>query len=169
MGDAPEPPRWRTPEAKSVELRDRRQPPNGCEVAMVPIPKGSRRGLAPDSRADYAGDVMALLLSGGGQPRYEGAGPALRRRGVADREDPRTPGHRQIVTDDNPACSIAGLIEPPGRRRSSYSRRPKCCSGSDALAIYLDPFAIDSSDLRTCPNFDAKVAQGSFRALRELR
>jgi hypothetical protein len=44
--------------------------------------------------------------------------PSLRRRGVAYREDPRTPGHCQIVTDDDPACSIAGLIEPPRRWRA---------------------------------------------------
>jgi hypothetical protein len=36
---------------------------------MVPIPEGTRRRLAPDCRADHAGDVMTLLLGGGSKPR----------------------------------------------------------------------------------------------------
>ena len=136
---------------------------DGGQLAVVAILEARRR-LAGDPAPHVAAGVPSHLLRCRRDARH-----ALHRGEIADDEDLRMPGHRQVGLDLHAARTVERRAELGAKRRAPHAGRPDHGLRGDALLAELYALGVDPGHHAPRPHGDAEMFERELRLRREIR
>ena len=146
-------------------------PPRPCPWSpRFPIAIAKRRrGLAAlDAIEDTSGDVGALLLRDGGQSRQRTAFLIERKRGIADDEDLRAAGEREVRSHLDEPFLVGLGAEPVGDGSGLHAGAPNDRSAGDPGSAGDDILFINVFDLGVRADIDAHFLELSLGEGRKI-
>src|SRR3546814_10561457 len=130
----PDPPRKGTTQLHPPHVNHRQAAADGGQVPLMPVFERPVSGLALQTPSNQVSDVLPLLFGGRGDARH-GLPIGHGARGcIADGEDLRATGHRQVRANDHSTSTIRRSAQQASRGRRLDSGGPDDGLGRKGLA-----------------------------------